>query len=103
MNVLDEVADERERQDEQWGGAGHDDGHTLSVWSDLLGERATKIRVEAGLDKRRSQPPNTRRVRREAVIMAALAVALIESLDRRAYGAVDDEERGHREEEGRDE
>jgi hypothetical protein len=76
MNVLDEVGAERESQDARWG-AFHDDHHTTVEWWLLLRERNSKIRkaVEIG---------NYVDLRKQLVIMAALSIAAIESMDRKA-------------------
>jgi len=41
--VLDEVAAERARQDEKWGGAGHDDGHHARDWLWFIVRHGCKV------------------------------------------------------------
>ena len=78
MSVLDEIAAERRRQDEKWGGPDHDDRHTVSDWAGLFDERIDKITAFSDLS------PQPRETRQQMVILAALAVAAIESFDREA-------------------
>jgi predicted trehalose synthase len=77
MSVLDEVRVERELQDEQWGTV-HDDHHSFEEWVGLLRERVRKVNAA----------PSGTKARREAVTLAALAVALAETFDRRDATAV---------------
>ena len=74
MNALDEVAAERARQDAKWGGAAHDDAHESTEWVDFVEDRLVLI------DKRAKHSSETRRYWLE---IAALAVARIESMDRK--------------------
>lgn len=73
--VLSEVAAERARQDEQWGGPEHDDEHVPFEWNGFIGlqldaaDRATVKRDRA-------------QWRERMIKIAALAVAAIESHDR---------------------
>lgn len=71
--VLDEVCEERRRQDEKWGGPAHDDAHDLITWASFVEARAGQI-------KREELPE----VRRLFVEIAAIAAAAVESIDRRA-------------------
>lgn len=82
--VLDEVLSERQRQRSLWGNS-HDDAHSLRAWNGLLGERTEKIDHALG-------PLNPRQLRRELLILAALAVAFIEVLDRTAWDPANFEE-----------
>lgn len=65
-----DVSAERNRQDAQWGGPSHDDLHDPVDWARLIEHQA---------DWSREQEP-----RRRFVKIAALAVASIESIDRKA-------------------
>ena len=75
MTVLQEVADERVRQDEKWGGPEHDDTHTAQEWVQLIEDYAGWARVMAGMGSRD-------KARRRLIQVAALAVAAAESIDR---------------------
>ena len=66
--VLREVADERARQDAKWGGPAHDDQHSVGDFAWFITTRTY------------GRSPS----RQVFVEVAALAVAAIESLDRRA-------------------
>lgn len=95
MDVLDEVRAERARQDEQWGGAQHDDDHTLDTWWDFLEKHWEKFAaafgalqdadLEATSDLSSPVPTDPKAVadlRHRAIVVAALMVALVESNDR---------------------
>lgn len=71
-NVLEEIKAEREHQDEVWGGPEHDDKHDEERWYELINERF--------FDPRRT---SQQQYRRHMIEIAALAVAAVESLDRR--------------------
>jgi hypothetical protein len=79
--VLRDVHFERHRQDEKWG----EQNHTDSLWSHILGEeygeacRAVNEVVWGGL--------STAHLREELIQVAAVAVAWIECIDRRANGS----------------
>jgi len=104
MSVLDEIRAERERQDAQWGGAQHDDDHTLEIWWDFLEKHWNKFgdafeALQDADDEATSNlsvplPTNPEAIaalRHRAVVVAALMVALVESNDRtysaKAYSA----------------
>lgn len=75
--LIGEIALERVRQDEQWGGPDHDDQHTFHDWANYI---YYQLRTTNGI-----APPAD--VQRERFIkVAALAVAAIESLDRANAG-----------------
>lgn len=67
-----EALAERDRQDEQWGGPAHDDTHDELDWSSYIDHQTHKI-VVADVDKRQG-----------FVKIMALAMAAIESIDRKA-------------------
>jgi len=71
LKVMGDVLAERTFQDEQWGGPEHDDGHTLADWRDYIVKQAD--RSVSSCDARAC-----------LVKVAALALAAIESLDRKA-------------------
>lgn len=70
IGVLSEVAGERGNQDAKWGGAMHDDGHGQSGWRSFIRSHTTK-----------SERPGE--FRRRMIEVAALAVAAVESYDRK--------------------
>ncbi len=72
IEVFDLIRDERARQDAKWGGPEHDDTHEPEDWADFIGARVVRIQLRMGND------------RQNLVQIAALAVAAIESLDRKA-------------------
>ncbi len=76
-NVLDEVAAERTRQDAQWGGAGHDDAQPTDTFVQLITDYAGWARVKA-------REGSSVEARHRLIQVAALAVAAVESLDRRS-------------------
>lgn len=74
VEVLTEVANERDRQDEKWGGPGHDDTHDSDDWVHFIELRCVRaLQAKTGVSYR---------VR--MVQIAALAVAAIQSFDRKA-------------------
>lgn len=68
--ILDEIVTERARQDAKWGGPAHDDQHTMGDFMRFIQQRTGPF-------------PS----RKDLIQIAALAVAAIESLDRRAAPA----------------
>jgi hypothetical protein len=77
MNIYDEIKSERIRQDSLWGGANHDDRHTTSDWANYIGDRVKKIQEgQSSL--------TTERMGELFLHIAALAVAALESIDRKA-------------------
>ena len=76
FQVIAEVADERKRQDEKWGGPVHDDQHRLETFVQLIEDYAGWARVMAGMN-------SPEKARRRLVQVAALAVAAVESIDRK--------------------
>lgn len=68
-NVLIEVAQERQRQDEKWGGPEHDDTHEAQDWENFI------------LDQMFNRA-HGEHYRTEMIRIAGLAVAAIESYDR---------------------
>lgn len=71
-NIWDEIQNERQRQDKQWGGAEHDDLHLMSDWFRYI------QRQMFGVDT--CYPTQ---LRYKLIKIAALAVAAIESCDRK--------------------
>lgn len=88
--VIDEVFEERQRQDEKWG----QQNHNVPEWLMILGEEVGEANKE-GLEiyfknKPRPMPENAvyepplkyTEYRKELIQIAAVAVAMVESLDR---------------------
>jgi hypothetical protein len=72
-DLWQDIQDERDRQDAQWGGPKHDDQHTASQWASFRGKFENR-------QLRLTDDP--RKQREELVKIAALTIAQIESLDR---------------------
>lgn len=72
--VLLEIQSERERQDERWGGSEHDDEHSTVEFIEFIKGYADLAREESIFGKEK---------RRRLIQVAALAVAAIESMDRK--------------------
>jgi hypothetical protein len=72
-NVIEEIKQERIRQDEQWGGAEHDDQHSSSLFMSLIEKQAYKAYTPNGDGK----------FRKRFIKIAALAIAAVESIDRK--------------------
>lgn len=70
-NAYDEIKRERVRQDAQWGGPAHDDTHDQTDWESYI-EKQTMLA---------DHNPSSHRER--MIKVAALAVAAIESYDRK--------------------
>ncbi|MBW8267936.1 hypothetical protein [Caldovatus aquaticus] len=77
--VLSEIAAERTRQDAQWGGPAHDDTMPLDEFVALIRDYAGWARVKA-------REGSMVEARQRLIQVAALAVAAVESLDRRGTG-----------------
>lgn len=78
MSVLDEVAAERERQDGKWGGAEHDDQHTVFDF-------CRYIRNYVGWADQMADMGSPDKARRRLIQISAMAVAAVESMDRKAH------------------
>lgn len=77
QSIFDEIKAERERQDAKFGGADHDDTHSVFHWFGVV--RQYVIKAERDYDY-----PKFGAVRRRLIQVAALAVAAVEVIDRRA-------------------
>lgn len=73
--ILNEIRQERKYQDQKWSGSSFDDTHSEADWLQWLNEYANGTGRAAG-----------RAFRERMVKTAALAVAAIEAMDRKAYG-----------------
>jgi len=72
VQICESIADERRRQDTQWG-PDHDDQHQPADWANIIQSRP----IGLGLS------PNSHYARKRVLRMAAVAVAAIEAIDRR--------------------
>jgi hypothetical protein len=77
LSILAEIETERDRQDAKWGGAVHDDRHQVADF-------ATFIRNYVGWAEQMAINGAQEKARKRLVQVAALAVAAVESLDRKA-------------------
>ena len=76
--AVDDVLDERARQDAKWGVQSHDTITYLAILMEEVGETA-----QAAIEERFGGPHGTKEhVRAEAVQVAAVALAIVECLDR---------------------
>jgi hypothetical protein len=87
--IIGQVITERKRQDMQWGGPEHDDTHSLFDWDDYIEHQLNKILfIEHNQTEDVNLPEYEKRrntIARDALIkVAALAVAAVESIDRKA-------------------
>jgi hypothetical protein len=78
-SAIADVLAERKRQDAQWGGPVHDDGHDNDEWAEFIARQMWRFR----------------RKRENFVKVAALAVAAIESIDRKVAAAQDQGQAHH--------
>lgn len=76
QKVLEQIRQERDRQDQKWGGPIHDDEHVTADFVQLIEDYAGWARVMAGMNS-----PD--KARKRLVQVAALAVAAVESIDRK--------------------
>lgn len=86
--ILKEIAAERKRQDQKWGGAAHDDNYDLRdfirwgknylSWSDQMADALSWAKA-----------------RRRMVQVAALAVAAVEWIDRNKHSQLDEKAPDH--------
>lgn len=70
--IIQQVTDERLLQDERWGGAEHDDSHRIEDFCTYIQKHNERAFTEVGQDQRYA-----------FVRVAALAIAAVESFDRR--------------------
>lgn len=72
-DIFDEIVRERMAQDKKWGGPAHDDTHLESDWWDYIARH----------NDRALENDSTEQFRKQMIRVAALAVAAIESHDRK--------------------
>lgn len=71
QNIYDEIRDERDRQDREWGGSEHDDDHSFNDFIAYIVKHTGKAVAVSDNDQRR-----------QMIRVAALAIAVVEKLDR---------------------
>ena len=76
--ALADMVRERERQDQKWGVQDHSDQRWLAILVEELGEAAAEVITHPGYSERR--------LKWELIQVAAVAVAWVESIDRRTAG-----------------
>lgn len=93
-NVLEEVREERQRQNKKFGLQNHNPNKWFVILCEELGEAAKEC-YEAGETEQPGELRNAfwRSCREELLQVAAVAVAMVESLDRNELKPVEDE--GH--------
>lgn len=75
QSILDEIIQERKIQDAEWGGQRHDDTHDWYDWREIIYRQMMLMSMESD-DARR---------RKRLIKVAAVAMAAVESIDRK-YG-----------------
>lgn len=80
-NVLSEVLDERLRQDRKWGEQNHSPMHWMPILMEEVGESA-KAALETHFEYNVDTAKDYSEYRKELIQVAAVAVAMIECLDR---------------------
>ncbi len=80
LDVQGEVQKERERQDSIWGGEDHDDEHELQDWFSFINTQLFKWGLRYFLPAGYSEESEARK---RLIQIAALAVAGVESIDRK--------------------
>lgn len=78
QEVLMDVVEERSRQDEKWGGEGHDDKHSVRDWVTYIMAYLGRI-----VSRENKWGADSKLARKLFIQVAALAVAAVEALDRR--------------------
>ena len=84
MSVLDEIAAERTRQDRLWGELNHDPQDYFAILSEEIGEVAKEVVEWRFNTERKKREDRLVSMRYELIQAAAVAVAMIEAIDRRA-------------------
>jgi hypothetical protein len=81
--ALADIRRERLRQDAQWGGEEHDDNHEYDAWVGFIDDQVAKARND--IETRSGAEGNVGEfeVRDRLVKIAALAIAGINSIDRK--------------------
>lgn len=88
--IFGQIETERARQDEQWGGAAHDDEHTLADWCEQI-EKHRNLELK---ELAAGENGDYTKVRDRLIKIAALAAAAAESQDRINFGFITKENTG---------
>lgn len=75
VQILDEVLQERRRQDNKWGGEENDDKHTPNDWHEVIADYN-------GWARRMAAMGSNDKARKRYIQIAAIAVAVVERIDR---------------------
>jgi len=81
-SVLNEVAEERAKQDRKWGEQNHDNFRWLAILGEEVGE-ANEAALEIEFVKEQVPGDWKAQLRKELIQVAAVAVGFIECIDRR--------------------
>lgn len=76
--IFNDIKDERERQDKKWG----EQNHAPIEWCAILGEEVGEVNKAALEDHFSHGKMNLKNYREELIQVAAVAIAMIECLDR---------------------
>lgn len=76
LQILDQVEEERRRQDKKWGGPDHDDQHTFDEMMKFLGDKVDFAVAEF-------DNGSYSQSRKRMIQVSALAVAMVEYIDRK--------------------
>lgn len=79
--LLDEINEERIRQDKKYGGTEKDDEQSPLHWTSQIKKRASRANGDF------TTTQNTKEYRRRMLQIAALAVAAVDSIDRKQAAA----------------
>lgn len=82
VDALDDINDERDRQDAKWGVQNHPASVWLTVLTEEVGELAEAVLVVRGEPRDLTMSQAIADMRKEAVQSAAVAMAFVEWIDR---------------------
>lgn len=80
IGIYLEIAEERVKQDEQWGGPEHDDEHTAFEWLGIITHYLGRALIDDQFMSRKAM-----------IQVAALTVAAVEWIDRKVVSAFEEE------------
>ncbi len=85
IKAISDVINERKRQDIKWGEQNHDPFLYATILMEEVGEfcqDALKLRFDSRMDSLEAATAQVTRMRTEAIQVAAVAVAIVECIDR---------------------
>lgn len=82
LEVLDEVGMERDRQDGKWGTQDHHPAIYFNILAEEVGETAKEVVDYTHAKDVQTQADRLRDMRTELIQTAAVAVAMVEAIDR---------------------